>query len=257
MQEINNKRRNGRMWAGLFLTGIGAVLLLKQIGIFFPYWFFTWPVFLIGLGIFLGLRHGFKGPTWIILILIGSIFLADFIQPELDLRRFTLPIAFIAFGLVMLFRSKKINNQGEGSKNWNPGAGIFDRNVSDNSGPFNPGERDFKSENYVDSVAIFGGVSKVIVSKDFKGGDLVAIFGGNELDLGQADIQGPIVIDFVQIMGGSKLIVPAHWEIRSEMVAIFGGIEDKRKNYAAVYDPNKILILKGTSIFGGIEIRNY
>lgn len=252
-----NKRRNGRIWAGIFLTGVGAVLLLKQIGIFFPFWFFTWPVFLMGLGVFLGLKHGFKGPAWVILILIGIIFLADLIQPELNLRKFALPAAFIGFGLMMLFRSKKMNEDGDLRRNSDLNRGLFHNSTQNYTGPINPGEPDVRSDNFIDSVAIFGGVSKVVMSKDFKGGDLVAIFGGNEIDLGQADIQGPVVIDFVQIMGGSKLIVPAHWEIRSEMVAIFGGIEDKRKNYSAVVDPNKIVILKGTSIFGGIEIRNY
>lgn len=255
MQVINNKRKNGRIWAGLFLTVAGAVLLLKQFGMLFPYWFFTWPVFLIGLGLFLGLKHGFRGPAWIILILIGSIFLADIMEPDLDLKKYALPVSLIAFGLVMLFRPKKRHDGLDWPRQWRPRSEGFVQNTE--ASFVSPGEADYKSENYIDSVAIFGAVRKVIMSKDFKGGDLVAIFGGNEIDLSQADIQGPIVMDFVQIMGGSKLIVPAHWEIRSEMVALFGGIEDKRKTPATLNDPSKVLILKGTTIFGGIDIRNY
>jgi hypothetical protein len=60
----------------------------------------------------------------------------------------------------------------------------------------------------------------------------------------------------VQIFGGAKLIVPPHWQIRSEMVAVFGGIEDKRAPQNS-YDEDKVVILNGTTFFGGIEIRSY
>jgi hypothetical protein len=57
-------------------------------------------------------------------------------------------------------------------------------------------------------------------------------------------------------MGGTKIVVPPHWTIRSELTSIFGNIEDKRQNIG-VPNPDKVLILDGTSVFGGIEIRNY
>jgi predicted membrane protein len=253
--QVNNHTKNGRVWAGLFLLGIGGVLLLKQLGIFFPYWLFSWPVILIGLGLFIGLKHGFRGPAWIILIAIGSIFLADIIVPDFKLKRYALPIGFIAFGLMMLFRPKRFQPGVEWKKKWEERHSDSEKYEEASIASETTNEKDFRSENYLDSVAIFGGVRKVIVSKNFKGGDLVAIFGGNEIDLSQADITSPVVIDFVQIMGGSKLFVPAHWEVRSEMVAIFGGIEDKRKSSATITDPSKVLILKGTSIFAGIDIK--
>ena len=43
------------------------------------------------------------------------------------------------------------------------------------------------------------------------------------------------------------------------MVAIFGGVEDKRPQLAdtSTVNPNKVLVLKGTCIFGGIDIKSY
>jgi hypothetical protein len=73
----------------------------------------------------------------------------------------------------------------------------------------------------------------------------------------QADIQGEIELDLTQIFGGCKLIVPSHWEIKSELVNIFGGVEDKRPTQNINTDHSKVIILRGTSIFGGIEIRSY
>ena len=254
--QVNNQSKNGRVLAGLFLLGIGGVLLLKQFGFFFPSWLFSWPVILIVIGLFTGLKHGFRGPAWIILIAIGSIFLLDIVVPDFKLRRYALPLGFIAFGLMMLFRPRRFNGGGpEWKKKWQERNAVQENYEEATVAPEPTNEKDFSTEDYLNSVAIFGGVRKVIVSKNFKGGELTAIFGGNEIDLSQADITSPVVIEFTQIMGGSKLFVPAHWVVRSEMVAIFGGIEDKRKTNATITDPSKVLILRGTSIFAGIDIK--
>ena len=85
---------------------------------------------------------------------------------------------------------------------------------------------------------------------------MVSIFGGVEIDLTQADFNGQITIEMTQIFSGAKLIIPPHWQIRSEMIAIFGGIEDKRPPQT-YYDENKVLILNGTTFFGGLEIKSY
>jgi hypothetical protein len=73
-------------------------------------------------------------------------------------------------------------------------------------------------------------------------------------------VNGKIVLELTQIFGGTKLIVPPHWKIQSEdLVAIFGGVEDKR---AILSDPSvvsgsKVLVLRGTCIFGGIDIKSF
>ena len=103
------------------------------------------------------------------------------------------------------------------------------------------------------------GIKKNIFSKTFRGGDIVTIFGGTELNLTQADVPHRIVLDITQIFGGAKIIIPPHWKIHSEdVVSIFGSVEDKRPILPDVnYDPTKLLILKGTNIFGGIDIKSY
>src|SRR5690606_24157016 len=98
---------------------------------------------------------------------------------------------------------------------------------------------------------IFGGSNKNILSKNFKGGNVVNIFGGSDLNLSQADIKGKAVLEITAIFGGTKLIVPSNWDVRPEIVTVFGGIEDKRQISPASETPEKILVLKGTVIFGG------
>ncbi len=111
------------------------------------------------------------------------------------------------------------------------------------------------SEDYIDATVVLGAVQKNIVSKNFRGGDITVFMGGTEINLTQADIQGTAIMDITQIMGGTKLIVPPHWEVQTRITSVFGNVEDKRIPGATIKD--KILILDGTSIFGGIEIRSY
>jgi len=80
--------------------------------------------------------------------------------------------------------------------------------------------------------------------------------GGTELDLSQADFTGMVKLDVVQIMGATKIIVPAHWEVRTDVTAIFAGFEDKRQA-PTVNNPDKVLLIDGTSLFGGIELKNF
>ena len=95
-----------------------------------------------------------------------------------------------------------------------------------------------------------------MLSKNFKGGDVVAFMGGTEINLTQADFNGRVMIDTFNMFGGTKLIIPADWEVQSDIVAIFGGVDDKRPP-ATNAVPNKVLHLDGTCIFGGLEIKSY
>jgi len=38
---------------------------------------------------------------------------------------------------------------------------------------------------------------------------------------------------------------------------MFGGVEDKRPHQSIVTNPDKVLVIKGSVVFGGIEIQNY
>lgn len=261
MDNQDVKRGHGRILAGLFLLAIGSVLFLKQTGFPMPYWMFTWPTLLIVAGLFIGLKHGFRGGAWIIMIIIGGINLFDAINPDYSFQKYTAPIIILALGLFLILRPHRKHNmrwrnwQGDPWNGPKPEDRVFDQQYP--PAQQRPTESDFNEMNYLDSVAVFGSVHKVIVSKDFKGGEAVAVFGGNEIDLRQADINGNIVLEVTQIFGGTKILLPAHWDVKSEMVAFFGGIEDKRQLLPGVNNPGKVLILKGTTICGGIEIRNF
>jgi predicted membrane protein len=113
-------------------------------------------------------------------------------------------------------------------------------------------ERDF-----IDVTAVFGGVKKNVLTKTFRGGDIVSFMGGSEIDMTQADFTGRVRIDVTNIFGGTKLLIPSSWDVQNDITAIFGGVDDKRQISGVNLDPGKILILDGTCMFGGIEIRSF
>ncbi len=246
----NNKdyqamHRKGSIWTGVFIVLIGTAALLKASLTNLPDWLFSWPTFLIALGFFIGIRHGFRGVAWFLLMMVGGVFLFDHLNPDISMRRYIWPLALIVVGFFFIIRPRRRNWQGAEKKNAVDG---------DTSIGY---KETWNDEDFVDSTSIFGGAKKNIISKKFRGGDLVNIFGGTDLDLTQADFTGTAVIELTTIFGGTKLIIPSNWAIQSDAVIIFGGIEDKRKMPAVAENPDKVLVLKGTVIFGGIDIKSY
>jgi len=245
--EAGHDNRRPRIWAGLLLLLVGALLLAKVTNaLTLPVWLFSWPSLFILLAVFSAIKHRFRSPAWIIFLLIGGFGLADRIDPSLDLSRFVWPVVFIALGLLFLFRPRKA--KWERWKKYQE-ACRRDKGIAiDDSGD----RRDF-----VDITAVFGGVKKNVLSKNFKGGDIVSFMGGSEIDLTQCDFQGQVTIDATNIFGGTKLIVPPTWDVQSDITAIFGGVDDKRPVHSINPDPQKQLLIDGTCLFGGIEIRSF
>lgn len=262
----SSNQKSGKALVGAILLGIGFILLLRTLDIFFiPGWIFSWPVFMIAIGCFIGSRQGFDRPSAFLPLIIGVIFLTNRILPDMDLSRFFWPLLIIAFGVWMILGRK--TPKMDSFKNWgqkpdyDPITWSATEADPTNTGapyPLNPGQPGSAPfpEDRVESVSIFGGIKKNIVSKNFRGGEIVNFFGGSEINLMQADVKGRVHLEVVQVFGGTKIIVPANWTVHSEMVAIFGGIEDKRPPQLNA-SAEKVLVIQGTSIFGGIDIKSF
>lgn len=236
----------GNIIAGVFLVLAGLIWLASSTHILnFPYWVLSWPMLLIAFGLFSGICHRFRGAGWLILTAIGAFFLLDRILPDHSFVGYFWPLVVMAAGLIIIFRPRRHRRDLVSDHEETEGE------PADNNSMTKPSSNDV-----VDITAVFGGVKKKMISKQFRGGDMVAVFGGAELDLTQADIQGRVMIDSFNMFGGTKLLVPADWDVQSDIVAIFGGVDDKRPPVAHV-DRSKVLFLDGTCLFGGIEIRSY
>lgn len=247
--------KSGKVIAGLIILIAGILLLVRQLGYFVPVWIFTWPMLLIIIGLASGIKHKFKSVGWVFMVAIGSLFLADKIEPGFQITQYGWPVLIIFIGIWLIFGRSR--NHTCGPRGGNRRKRWEQRFRESTSVDPETNAAAPKGDDYLDTVSVFGGVTKRIFSKDFKGGDVVNIFGGSEIDFTQADIHGRVTMDVTQIFGGTKIIVPANWQVISDLAAIFGGIDDKRNVSASVANTDKILVLKGTSIFAGIEIRSY
>ena len=216
---------------------------------------------LILFGLFIGVKHGFKDFSWLIMILVGVVFLSDDIWPGIRLREFAIPIIIIALGLLFILSPKRMCS-GRGRFRRHSQRATVDafnaplENSAVQSTDVITSDGSTTQETELDIVSIFAGVKKRVLSKQFRGGDIVCVFGGAEINLTNADFVSPVVLDVTMIFGGTKLIVPANWELRSEVAAIFGGVDDKRPQ-PTISVPEKTIILKGTLMFGGIEVNSF
>ena len=224
-----------------------------------PDWVLSWPLLLIAVGLLTGVKSRFRNPGALIMITVGGVFLIDHMSPELKFHDYLVPIILIAVGLIFILRPKH---------NWTH-MSKHDWKKMYYSDPSSPREQHpltevepntnitGESEEYIEINAVFGGVKKIILSKNFIGGEINSFMGGTEINFMKADIQRTVVLEVNNVFGGTKLIVPSNWDVKNEVTAVFGGIEDKRNINSAISDHSKIMILKGTCVFGGIEVANY
>lgn len=281
------------MWAGIIIVGIGAILLAGRLGLdwLFPHWIFNWhnmwPMVLIVVALIIGGNSNFRNPASYILLGLGGVFLLKNIT-HLDIGAFIWPLVIIGIGLWLLMgqgrsnpcppRPNRRQRFGDRQRDYewdkrvkeddsdgpaHSGATAFsDATRPDEGSPFGAPDapaddtKNFTNEDYLKSTAIFSDVKKIVISKRFQGGEIVNVCGGTDVNLIQADIQQPIVIDVFQLFAGMKIIVPAHWKIQSEVVSVFGEVDDRRFSQGVPHDDQKVVYIKGTSLFGGITIKN-
>ncbi len=256
-REFLKRQRQGRIMGGTVVVIIGALLMAQNLGADIPQWLFTWPMLLIAVGIFSGAKHSFRGFGWLIIIAVGTVFLLNEQSVYLPFKQLMWPALIILVGIAMIARPRRW----ERNRYWKHG----DWQNHPRWQRWKQWEHEYThnaqqmSDNFLDITTVFGGTKKNIVTKEFKGGDITTFFGGTELNFMQADLTEQATIDITQVFGGAKLVVPPHWTVRSEdLVTVFGSIEDKRPIRSDLPpDGTKVLVLKGTCLFGGIDIKSY
>ncbi|WP_375578521.1 DUF5668 domain-containing protein [Marivirga tractuosa] len=246
---MKNKQHNSgknNLSFGVILLIIGSILLLDRMDFIDFSWVFSWPFILIGIGLYSIIRHGLKNEFGIIMFLIGSFFLIrreNFIPDEY--YDYLLPGGIILVGLYLVFsRSSKFGfTKIDTDKGFDENIGVSDAKVVESD--------------YIRAEAIFASVQRRLITKDFKGGKITTAFGGADIDLSKAEIKDSAVLDVEVTFGGLKLIIPPHWEIQADVSNVFSGIEDKRAFPNVDEADRKILYIKGSVNFGGLEFKSY
>ncbi|MDB5005839.1 MAG: hypothetical protein JWP45_232 [Mucilaginibacter sp.] len=89
--------------AGIIILIIGSILLINQLDLFFiPHWLFSWPMWMIAYGIYMGGKYNFKKPIWIYIIVLGCAFL--FTENIDNAGRFIWPVTVMGLGTWMVLK---------------------------------------------------------------------------------------------------------------------------------------------------------
>jgi predicted membrane protein len=224
---------------GLLVIVAGLLLLARNTGFLDPAVsriVFSWEMLLIAIGV---INIFWRQSFWsgLMLIGVGGFFLlVNFYHMPFSTWQIFLPAIIILVGLQMIFGVSHLQKRFHKHP-------IFNQSVG--------------SEDFFEDVAVFGGGERKIVTPNFKGGRMVAVFGGSKVDISHSNIApgDKPVIEVVSMFGGTTLLVPADWNVKVEVFNIFGGYVDKR--YAAQIDFNKTVVVKGVTIFGGGEVKSF
>jgi predicted membrane protein len=68
-----------------------------------------------------------------------------------------------------------------------------------------------------------------------------------------ASLNGTAVVNVFALMGGISIKVPTDWTVELEGTPVLGGFDEKTMEPK---DNSKRLVIRGTAIMGGVEIRN-
>ena len=225
-----------RFLIGFVILAAGLAILLGNLGILdyeIKRYLLRWEVILIGLGFIFLLSHDNKGPGILLLLIGGAIYIRDFFNLDFNFWQIFWPALLILAGLLIIFR-RRFDSQCE--------------------------KKNLNDDDIIDEVAVFGGGEKTLLTQNFQGGKILAIFGGSNFNLNRARLApGKNYIDVLAIFGGMKLIVPEDWNIKIRVISIFGGFSDKHRIHVSddQSKPESELIIKGFVLFGGGEIKSF
>jgi hypothetical protein len=101
--------------------------------------------------------------------------------------------------------------------------------------------------------AIFDGVELASRSQAFRGGSMLAWFGGVAVDLREAKLAPDAKLTLGALFGGVDVKVPEGWRVVSTGRAIAGGVAD---HIPEPDDPEApTLVIESTAVFGGVSVR--
>lgn len=216
-----------RIITGIIITVIGITALLGALGIVpFWDWFSTWwPLLVILGGVFVWIGDFRRNYIWGVVLIVVGILLQLKALNYLDFNFFSLilPILIIAAGLSILLQTKQRAKIATNSSNTD------------------------------DISVILSGSETLNKSHDYQGGKGTVIFGGAAIDLRDAKIQKEASLDLFVMCGGAEIRVPRDWKVVSKVAPIAGGVENKSQGADDHKGP--VLVLTGTVILGGIEIK--
>jgi predicted membrane protein len=276
-----------RFILGVIIVLVGVSLLLDQLD-FEPagHVMRFWPVILVAVG-FLSLSRGRRGSvTGVVLIFLGGWLLLNTLGwLMLSPWEFIVPIAVVAVGARVMMRNSDSNWRppsggvppggplppgspnnfssgapGVAPTSAAPGAGLSDGGApsagSNFSGNHFSGPPPADSSQHATIFSVLSSSRRRWGSGVFRSAEATCMMGGGEIDLRDAQLgpDGTAYIDVFVLMGGLNIFVPPGWTVICHVMPIMGGVMDKTRTIPSA--TTQQLILRGTTMMGGVEISN-
>lgn len=245
MEPQGTNHENGphlkKLILGVIVIAAGFLLLLSNTGIL-PYdlkhVIFSWQMLLIGIGVVSLFSSESRTPGTVLILIGGFFILPRIFDLSINIMHVFWPVLLIGLGVLILTRRLP-------RRNWSQQRPVFraDQPIEDG---------------YIHEENIFSGGKQRVMHQVFRGGHINCVFGGSEVDLTQATLaEGINELEINTIFGGVTLIVPSDWRVQLKMTSIMGGFSDKRAYVKENPDPSRVLVIKGSTIFGGGELKSY
>ena len=245
--ERTKSKRVKKIVFGILVVLAGATLMAFNLG-HFPIKYkeivFSWQSLIIAIG-FISL---FGKDSWImgiIMMAIGGFYLASKMHNlPFDMDAVFWPSIVILVGIVIILK-RTLKHKHCGKHRWDK---------------FNPNQVDtfVLEEGMINESNIFGGSKRIISEDHFRGGRIENIFGGTEIDFRNSKLaEGVSTLEVNCVFGGMSLIVPSDWHVQIEMQSVMGGFVDKRRIIESDLSTSTKLIIKGSCVFGGGDLKSY
>jgi hypothetical protein len=104
----------------------------------------------------------------------------------------------------------------------------------------------------VSLIAVFDGIELKSRARAFRGGTMVAWFGGIAVDLRDAELAQGARLSVRTLFGGIAIKTPSSWRVESRVKAIAGGVDVRTPAQDDSGAP--VLTLEGAALFGGIAV---
>ncbi len=224
----------------------------------------VWGIAIIALGIIFGANalglftlNVFFDGWWTLFIIIPSI-----ISLFTDKEKFS-SLAFLATGIILLLAAQNVFSYEVAWKTILAvflimiGLSIIFKTIfhSNNDKEVDKKIHELKNDKVMDSqTAIFSGNERIYNDEAFTGSNIVAVFGGVELNLKNAKFTKDTVIKAFCLFGGIDIIVPDDVQVKIRSGFIFGGFSDERKDISA--KSKHTIYIDAAGGFGGININD-
>jgi predicted membrane protein len=236
--ETSGFRITPQLVLGFLIIAVGVIFTLDNLDIVNAHHVLRyWPALLIIYGAVKTFSPDTRGGQFwgVVLMFVGAGLLID----KLDIFYFRLwdfwPLLLVALGGMMIWRTSS-------------------RRAATNATILSA-EHSKDSSSIVNASAFLGGSVRNVDTKDFRGGEFTAVMGGCDIDLRTAAIaNSPAVIDVFAFWGGIEIKVPQSWSVSFEGTPILGGFDDK--TFRQGTEATQRLIIRGTIVMGGVEVRN-